>query len=193
MAQCTAQSKRTGEQCRRHAVTGYSVCQVHGAGSPHQGRPGGAPPTTGRYSLAKQKALAAKVSQYLADPAPGDLRAELALLRALLQTYLDRLNLDEMAQPNRADPVPIDDEGRELVGSQIAQVYEMVDSIAKLVERIARILATTALTQAELQLIQMAFLHALPEYIPDPDQRRAFVARVFGQTRQLLGPDPQGD
>ncbi|RIK33361.1 MAG: hypothetical protein DCC57_25115 [Chloroflexi bacterium] len=192
MAQCTAQSKRTGEQCRRHAVTGYSVCQVHGAGSPHQGRPGGAPPTTGRYSLAKQKALAAKVSQYLADPAPGDLRAELALLRALLQTYLDRLDLDALldSTPDEDDGAPT---GAEALGAQIQAVYGMVDAIAKLVERIARILATTALTQAELQLIQVAFLHALPEFLPDPDQRRAFVARVFGQTRQLLGPDPQGD
>lgn len=184
--QCTATSKSTGRQCRRHAVTGYSVCQVHGAGSPQQGRPGGAPPSSGRYSLAAQYSLQVKVEKYLADPAPGDLRAELALLRALLQTYLDHLDLS--ALPGRPES-----EGALGLADAIGSIYNMVDAIAKLVERIARILATTALTQAELQLIQAAFLHALPEYLPDPDRRRAFVARVFGQTQQLLGPDPQGD
>jgi len=29
---CSARSKRTGEQCRAPAVTGWSVCRFHGAG-----------------------------------------------------------------------------------------------------------------------------------------------------------------
>ena len=30
--QCTAKSKRSGRQCERYALTGYSVCPMHGAG-----------------------------------------------------------------------------------------------------------------------------------------------------------------
>ena len=32
---CTAKSKRTGPPCRAPAVTGWSVCRVHGAGGGH--------------------------------------------------------------------------------------------------------------------------------------------------------------
>ena len=52
MAKCTAHSKRTGEPCRNNAVKGYRVCRMHGAGSPHKGRPGGRPIVHGAYSKA---------------------------------------------------------------------------------------------------------------------------------------------
>jgi hypothetical protein len=48
------------------------------------------------------------------------------------------------------------------------------------VERIAKILSQTALTQAEVQLLQAALLSALPEFIPEPDRQRAFMAQLFG-------------
>jgi hypothetical protein len=41
MPQCKAQSKRSGQQCRRRANIGYEVCMMHGAGT--RARPGGAP------------------------------------------------------------------------------------------------------------------------------------------------------
>ena len=52
MARCTAKSKRTGLPCKSNAVTGYKTCRMHGAGSPHKGRPGGRPPIHGAYSKA---------------------------------------------------------------------------------------------------------------------------------------------
>jgi len=47
--QCTATSKRTGERCKCPAVTGYDVCNVHGA---HKRKPGDPPrkTTSGRGS-----------------------------------------------------------------------------------------------------------------------------------------------
>lgn len=40
--QCVHKKNGTPYRCTRYAVTGTTVCQVHGAGSPLQGRPGGA-------------------------------------------------------------------------------------------------------------------------------------------------------
>lgn len=103
------------------------------------------------------------MEQFYNDPSAGDLRSELALLRALLQDFLDRY----------VDGVP-------MTAVDINIIYGMVDNIGRLVERIAKILATTALTQAELQLLQVTLIDALAEFIPDPDRQRAFVSRVFG-------------
>jgi hypothetical protein len=117
----------------------------------------------GRYSLVHRQALAEKQAQYLADPHAGDLRAELALMRALLQHHLDRFP-DGVALPTH----------------EVERIFDMVESISRLVERIAKILSQTALTQAELQLLQVAILSALPEFIPDADRQRDFVSRLFG-------------
>lgn len=35
---CTATSKRSGEQCKRHPVAGATVCTMHGGGAPQARR-----------------------------------------------------------------------------------------------------------------------------------------------------------
>jgi hypothetical protein len=161
MAQCTAKAKITGNQCRRSAVTGYSVCQVHGAGSVKQGRAGGAPVTTGRYSLKHRKALEEKQAQFLADPAPADLTGELALMRALLQDYLERYG-----------------DGTSLPASEIDRIFGMIREISQLVERIAKILNSTALTQAEVIYLQARIADLLTRYVTDPNDRQSFMAEL---------------
>jgi len=51
MPQCRAHA-RSGDRCKANAVEGYPVCRMHGAGSPHKGRPGGRPIIHGAYSKA---------------------------------------------------------------------------------------------------------------------------------------------
>lgn len=157
---CKAKAKGTGQRCKNRAVAGQQVCRIHGgAGS-------GRPLTHGRYSMVKRQAIQEKIEQFYNDPNAGDLRSELALLRALLQEYLDRF-----------------DDIETVTGIDIGRVFEMVDGIGRLVERIAKILATTALTQAELQLLQVTMIDTLSEFIPEPERQRAFISRVFGTLR----------
>lgn len=164
MPQCKAKCKSTGERCKRHANGGFSVCQVHGGGSPHKGRPGiGRPPITGRYSIRKAE-LASKAEVFLNDPTPGDLSDELVLLRTLLQDYLDRLF-----------DMPEDDPLR--VGS-IDRVFEMVNHIGVMVERVAKILNSTALTQVEVKLLQARIVDLMLTYVPDAEARARFVAEL---------------
>ncbi len=67
---CHAQSKRTKEQCRAPAVTGWTVCRFHGAGG---GGPRGE--RNGRYShglytceaIAERRALADLLQQVRAS------------------------------------------------------------------------------------------------------------------------------
>lgn len=91
---CQARSKRTGEQCRRPAVQGYSVCHVHGAGSPArvargERKPPGRPPIHGLYSKRAQASLRALYEEVLAL---GDVDAtdrEVAMLKAVVWYLLE--------------------------------------------------------------------------------------------------------
>lgn len=152
---------RQGSACQRPAGWGTSHvgegrCKLHGGNA-------GRPIEHGRYSVTRRAGLQTKMAQFYNDPAAGDLRSELALLRAMLQAYLDGFDV--------YGPIEVLDLGR---------VFEMVESIGKMVERIAKILATTALTQAELQLLQVTLIDAIAEFIPEPERQRAFISRIAG-------------
>lgn len=147
MPTCTAHSKRTGEPCRNPALTGSNLCRMHGGAS------SGRPIKHGRYSIVKAKSLAAKVEEYLGDERPGDLTGELALMRGLLQGFLDTVGDDDTAKPET-----------------IKQVYDMVEGIAKLVEKISRILNDTALTQAEVELLHARIADAVLKFVPERDR-----------------------
>lgn len=103
--QCTALSKaklrqglpRSECRCQRRAVKGYSVCQVHGAGSPYKGRKGGGPMKTGQYSIHKEEftSLGEIVEAYKKDEELCNLNQDVATLRALLDLKLDQIDIND--------------------------------------------------------------------------------------------------
>lgn len=148
--------------CRLPPMEGGQRCRMHGGTSP------GRPLLHGRYSLTHRAALADKMQAFLADPHPGDLAAELALMRALLQDYLDRFAGDTALPPD-----------------DIARIFGMVDDISRLVERIARIFNQTALTQVEVQLLQVRIADLVIRYV-ESSKQLAFLdelAAAFGSDR----------
>lgn len=152
--QCSAKSKQSGNQCKRAAAVGKTVCAFHGAKA-------GAPIKTGRYSLKHRASLEAKAKTFLESPSPGDLTGELAMNRALLQDFLDRF-------PEGA-PLPL---------NAIQSIFEMTESIGRTVERIAKILNQTALTQAEVQFLRAQLVELVVKYIDEPERRLAFAAEL---------------
>jgi hypothetical protein len=140
------------------AHPGTGRCKLHGGASPS----GAMSPQFrhGRYSLSHRENMAMKAQQFINDPAPGDLTGELAILRALLQTYLDRFEHTNMTL------------------TDIQSVYGMIDSIGRMVERISKILNETALTQAELQVLQAVLADMLIRYIDDDDRRTEFMGEL---------------
>jgi hypothetical protein len=152
---------RAGTPCPMPPVAGATRCRMHGAKA-------GRPPVHGRYSLAHRAGLAEKAARFLEDPAPGDLTGELALVRALLQDYLDRLGGDH----------------QDLGAEQIQAVFGMVEQIGRTVERISRMLNATALTQADVQYLQASLADLVVRYIDDPDKRRQFLDEL----RTAVGP-----
>lgn len=145
---------RSGEPCKNAAMPN-GRCRMHG------GKSTGRPIIHGRYSLKHRQSLAKKQEEFLNDPNPGDLTAELALMRSLLQDYLDRYV-----------------EGVTLPLEDIERIMGMIENISRLVERVAKIINQTALTQAEVLLLQKAFIAVLDEFLEDDNQRILAVDKL---------------
>jgi hypothetical protein len=94
--QCTAKSKRTGEQCNGRAVVGGTKCRMHGGTS----LAGIASPLFkhGRYSKHLPERLAGRYSEALADVKLLELGDEVALIGTRLGELVERIDTGESAQ-----------------------------------------------------------------------------------------------
>ena len=168
MTVCGAAARGTGDPCCRPAGwgtehVGTGRCKLHGGKSP------GAPVVHGRYSLAHRASLAEQHARFLADPRPGDLLSELAMMRALFQDHLGRYT----------DGVP-------LAADDLQALFGMLADISKLVERAARIENQHALTQAQVGYFAGRVADILVKYVVDPDTRRL----ALDELRAVLEPAP---
>lgn len=90
---CTAQSKRTGQQCGGNAVPGMTVCHWHGGKTPT----GIASPhfRTGRHSKYLPTRMLQTYEAALTDPRLLELHAEIALLDSRLAELLGKVDTGE--------------------------------------------------------------------------------------------------
>lgn len=91
MARCTAHSTRTGEQCKKNAITGGTVCATHGGSASQVKR-------AAEQRLAQQAAEQAVRQHGL----PRDVAPHNALLEELCRTagYIDYLEVTIQADPD---------------------------------------------------------------------------------------------
>lgn len=89
--QCTARSRRTKEPCRNYAMTGMTVCRLHGGKSPRGMLAPGL--KHGRYSKHLPRQLQTTYEAALHDPALLELRSEIALCETRLQSLLTQLDV----------------------------------------------------------------------------------------------------
>lgn len=106
--QCTARAKwkiRNGypiedQRCDRRAVEGYTVCQVHGAGSAKKGRGGGRPVSHGVYSKRLKKEINEIYEEFLADDEIlMNVDSDIALMRTLMLQQINNAPVDEEDNP----------------------------------------------------------------------------------------------
>jgi len=90
--QCSAQSKRSRQQCRGHAVKGRTTCRMHGGTIP---RGFGLPQTrTGKYSKLLPLRLAQRYEEALANKDLLSLRDDIAAAEARLGALFESLDAD---------------------------------------------------------------------------------------------------
>ncbi len=96
--QCTATANATGQQCRRHAINGGTVCQVHGGAAP------------------QVKAAARRRILELVDPALAQLAtlldsADESIRHKAIKEILDRAGITE---PKQIEVITMDMVEREI-------------------------------------------------------------------------------
>jgi hypothetical protein len=158
MPTCHAHN-RDGTPCKAPAVTGFPVCRMHGAGSPHQGRPGGRPILHGAYSKAVRREDVPTLKQLRALGL--SLEEEVAVARLQLSRALAWADAE---RPLRCD------------GKQCP--YELVDSRLSLVSRVA--LRCQRIAEAvEIRLSQEEeadrIAAAINKHVSDPETRAAIA------------------
>lgn len=173
MTVCGAKT-RAGTPCKQKAGwatdhVGQGRCKLHG------GKSIGQPIKVGRYSLKHKQSLYNKQADFMADPEPADLTAELALMRALMQDYIERYD-DQTNMP----------------AQEIDRIFGMIREISQLVERISKIFSNTSLTQADLLKLQSNLSIWVTEIIDDPERRiyaMGRLAEIMGQPNGASVPD----
>jgi hypothetical protein len=161
--QCTAGSKRSGEQCRKHAMRGRTVCLAHGGKTPR----GVASPhfRTGRYSRSLPGHLVAAYERALHDPMLLSLRDEIALTDTMIAETLSELTDDMPWAKTR---------------KIFHQVTRLIDQRRKLVEAEVRhiVLAREVMTTDEAMALVGAMVAIVTTYLPDPNDRAAIAEEL---------------
>ena len=163
LKRCGAKTKNGGA-CKSWGMEN-GRCRMHGGTNP------GRPIISGRYSVKHRASLNEKMQQFLSDPAPANLMPELAIQRAFLEEFLDKVT---------EGPVS---------AKTTDHVFTMTESISRLVERITRMLNQTAITQMDIHYLQVILTDLVIKYIDDPNKRVEFVAEL----RDAFGADRQTD
>jgi len=154
---CNARLKGNGDTLEKrdpgpHAGEGYcnhptecGRCRMHG-------RDSGRPSTHGLYS-ARREELRERVHDALDLDTPGDLWAEVGVLRALLSDYLGRLD--------------------EVDGDAIQDVTRLQAELRKTVDTISEIMNRNAPSKEEINTLITQFANILEQYVPEDDQHDA--------------------
>jgi hypothetical protein len=119
---CTAQSKRSGEQCKRRPAIGRTVCAMHGGKSP--AGPASATFKDGRYSRILPARLLARYHEASQDQELLALRSEVALIDARLGDVLGKVDTGESSRVwNSLGDAYTKLKNAQLLGDEIGERY----------------------------------------------------------------------
>lgn len=153
---CGAKLRGKNAFCQKSPMAN-GRCRLHGGATPSG--PDSANYKHGRYAEAFKGQLAEKFKKHSDDPQPLDMITDLNVQRTLLEEYLSQLSSRKKVRLN------------ELINaSSLAQ--DAVKSAAIITQTRQK----TAFTMAEAKFIKQGFLMLMEKYVPDPDERRNFIA-----------------
>lgn len=215
--QCTAKSKQSGEQCKRHAVPGKQVCVIHGGKS----RSGTAHPNF-KHGIYMQRdknlsTLGQMVEKHLTGDDPVALREEMALLRARIEqlfSYADdapdrKVSVDLVRRAYDAIAKGIADtdagallQGRSFLAAALEKLNAEQEAWAEIRANIATLqrLSSTEIARDKIQqdhvhsrdltLLFANLQQVILDTVPEADRRRAIQEgfRAALMEHRLLTP-----
>jgi hypothetical protein len=203
MAQCTARSKRSGQQCRKAAMHGRSVCYHHG-GKSLVGAVSGTY-RHGKYSKVLPARLAARYAEAQANPALLSVRDDLAVCESRLADLFQRVDSGESGHLWQALTQASDAFSTAMAAGDIPAMARQYAAIDHLIAQgsddhaawreIQRLWETRArLTQTEIKALQtaqqMVTVEQLMVYfgiITDTIRRTVLAYADPESARQILG------
>lgn len=195
---CTAKSKQSGEQCKRHAVPGRNVCAMHGGKSP--GGLGSATLKSGKYSKYLPQGLAEKYGAAVTDPEILALNNEIALVDARAMELLDGLNSGEATATlwNKLQKAAAELDAAQRAGDAVKlamalndmlelirrgaaesarwlEIYNLFERRRRLVdsERKRRLDMQTSVNAEQVMLLVRSIADLVNQHVPDRDARSA--------------------
>jgi hypothetical protein len=176
--QCITTNRNTGYRCCRRMVTGTTVCNRHGAGSPMKGRPGVILTTKSPMSLLQTsmpEKLRSRVIAAITDPKIHDLTEHIAIIDARISELMESLP---------------DEDGTAVAYAQITEAarsikhaYEQDDSNLEALTPFIRILSANIDTMVADQLQKE---RVWTELLLLMDQRRRMVGTEANRRKQIL-------
>lgn len=148
--------RRNGELCQRSPMQN-GRCYLHGGATPSGEQ--SANFKHGRYSEYFQGRLASKLAQQEAEKGdPLDLVPELQVQRAMLAEYIEQIS---------SEP--------EITLDEIKGALTLAGDVVRTGALIAKARNEGALTRTEILFILAGMRSILEKYVPDPEQRHAFI------------------
>lgn len=215
--QCKAKSKRSGEQCKKSAVEGYEVCEIHGGKTPR----GIASPhfKHGRYSKDIPARLAERYLEAISDPDLLSLDAEIAATTTRIGDLFHRADFgesgiwfrklnDTLDKLNEAAAVG-DDYNRNKMQAQLtalirkggdiddawqelAQLFDLRRRLAS-DERKRRVDMQQMITTEQMMALLGAIVGILKQYVEDQNVLFAIAAELRRLVSRNVGGEPDGD
>lgn len=164
---CGAKLRGKNKTCQMSPMAN-GRCRLHGGATPSG--PDSANYKHGRYADAFKGQMLAHFEQMQRDENPLDMVPDLLVQRAMTQTYLTAVTARSKPKLN-----------------ELMNASALAQDAVKSAAIIAQTRQKQALTLAEIKFIQKGMMMLMEKYVPDPEQRRNFIADLTA-----LIPEPNG-
>ena len=153
---CGAKLRNKDKTCQKSPMAN-GRCRLHGGATPSGAE--SANFRHGRYSQAFKGKMAERFAKASADDKPLDLLPELAVSRAMLEAYGEKVS-------NK----------KSVSAGDVKNVNGLALDVVRIASTIAKVRNDEALTIAELMFIKKGMMMLMEKYVPDSDERRNFIA-----------------
>jgi hypothetical protein len=177
----------------RHPTKGYSICgrPAHGqeygpclkeagfgtdydrgACKFHGGR---VPMKHGRYSKVANEKISKLIETYEQDPAPLDITAELASMRAVLVDYINNYHAirEAVVEWNAAEFEEKGNQARPRRLPELSTAFEYFEKVARVAQKQQRLEQEDAISRRQLRRVLSQMARVVEQEISDPDLLRA--------------------